>query len=367
MDDNGNGKGQLPFEIISDRIGALLEQGTIPWRKPWNATTDFPRNIEGRRYSGINVFMLMAQGHGSPFWMTFKQARERGGSVTKGSKGTPVVFWSFVKKPVEQEDGTFKVREIPFLKWFTVFNLSQTENVKPTKAMLASEAAQGTVAPDPIEAAEAIVAGMPTPPTIDFNGGNRAFYRPATDSISMPAKASFTSADEMYSTLFHEIAHSTGHKSRLARKTMTSEWTGFGSEEYSREELVAEFTAAFLAGEAGTLPATIENSTAYIQNWLKAIKVGPASAGRRGWRGPEGSELHPRPGAGQGRDDGGGGGMTATDLREEREAEARIDWASEQYEAELDAVAARYGIDREDEQSLREALEDDADWWSDRR
>ena len=275
MDNNGKGKGELPFQIIADRISVLLENGTIPWRKPWKASTDFPRNADGRRYSGINVFMLVAQGHGSPFWMTFKQARERGGSVRKGEKGTPVVFWSFVKRPVEQEDGTFKVREIPFLKWYTVFNTDQIDGVKPTKSMAEWEAAKGGVEPNAVEAAEAIVAGMPNPPTITFNGGDRAFYRPATDSISMPAKASFESADEMYSTLFHEIGHSTGHKSRLARKTMTETWSPFGSEEYGREELVAEFTSAFLAGEAGTLPATIENTASYIQNWLKAIKSDP--------------------------------------------------------------------------------------------
>lgn len=253
------------YEIITARIVEKLEQGEIPWKKSWSAQTQAPRNLfSGNLYSGINVFILLSARYQSPYWLTFRQATERGGSVRKGEKGYPVVFWSKTEKE-NQETG--EVKEVGFLRYYTVFNVAQIDGLKDIPTVEVHQIQEGA---EQFDLAEQIVATMSLRPEIR-HGFTRAFYSPADDSVSMPNKKAFTGGAEYYSTLFHELAHATGHESRLNRH-QTIKNHSFGSQDYSKEELVAEFGSAFLCAEAGISPAVIENQTAYIQGLLKALK-----------------------------------------------------------------------------------------------
>lgn len=262
---NANATKTDVYSIVTDRVIALLEAGTIPWRKTWKGgAAGAPRNLKsGKAYRGVNVFVLAAQAYGSPYWLTFKQAKDMGGSVRKGSKGTPVVFWNWIVKE-DPKDKTKKIR-IPFLRYYTVFNIEQCEGIV-TPADVAPVAGPA----EAIDAAEAIVRNMPNAPAIR-HGGDAAYYRPSTDAVQMPARESFESAPAYYTTFFHELGHSTGHASRLSRTGVTNP-THFGSHEYSQEELVAEMTATFLSAEAGIEAETIANSAAYLASWMKVLK-----------------------------------------------------------------------------------------------
>lgn len=252
-------------ELITEQIITRLEAGTIPWRKPWTplAGNGSPRNlVSGKPYRGINVLLLACQPFASPYWLTFKQAQDKGGTIRKGEKGTAVVFWNWVE--VEDSE-TGAEKNIPFMRHYTVFNLEQTEGIEGPCT------AEATEKPfSPIQAAENIIAAMPQRPDIRHIG-TRAYYKPAFDFVNMPPQATFHQEEGYYCTLFHELAHATGHASRLARKGVT-EPTTFASHEYSKEELIAELAAAFLCAETGIEQTTIDNSAAYIQSWLRELK-----------------------------------------------------------------------------------------------
>ena len=251
--------------VITDRIVRQLEQGVVPWRKPWKGgENSWPRSIHGRKYRGVNVLMLSMQGYSSPYWITYKKAIENGGHVKPGEKGTPVVFWKFIE--VEDPDSEDGRKKIGFLRYYTVFNLEQCEGIKSPE-----KPETETPVIDPIEHCEGIVKGMPNPPAIQFQG-DRAFYRINADTVTVPERNRFENAEEYYCTLFHELAHSTGHSKRLDRKCLNDARAGFGSDPYSKEELVAEMAAAFLCGIAEIENVTLDNSAAYIGNWLKRLK-----------------------------------------------------------------------------------------------
>ncbi len=253
------------YEIVTNRIVAELEAGTIPWKKPWNSQR--AQNITSRKeYRGINMLLLSMGGYASPFWGTFKQFQAKGGIVRKGEKSTPIVFWKFLEVADKKEAG--KTKKLPLLRYYNVFNAEQIDWEEGKGAPVID-----TLEFSPIEACENIISeyvGMPV-----VNKSDRAFYSPSQDVFGMPSKESFHSVAEYYSTLFHEMTHSTGHKSRLNRwadgfggETMHS----FGSEDYSKEELVAELGCSFLTHEAGIDQETKTNSTAYIAGWLKVLK-----------------------------------------------------------------------------------------------
>lgn len=254
------------YDVINSRIMELLEQGTIPWKKPWNAQSSYPKNIvSGKKYQGVNVFMLACSEFSSPYWMTFKQCQDKGGHVIKGSKSSPVIFWKFLDRkdaPTEGDNSTNG--KISMLRFYSVFNLEQTEGITPPLA----EETHNIF--DPITRAEEIIAAMPMKPEIRFGGG-RAYYSPTLDYVQLSHQHTFDTIEHYYNTLFHELSHATGHANRLGRKGVT-ETSYFGSHEYSKEELVAEMGAAFLCGHAGIENTTLENSAAYIQGWLKALK-----------------------------------------------------------------------------------------------
>jgi len=254
-------------DVITKRIIEKLEGGTVPWRRPWNFKYDMPLNIiSGRPYRGINVFILLCQQYESPWWISFKQARKLGGAVTKGERGTPVVFWNWMKKATGEVDerGHEIVDNIPFLRYYTVFNSAQCEGIDVPEREVEENSFS------PIECCERTVDGMPRKPIIKHIRTN-AYYSPKEDIVNIPRAELFKGPEEYYSTFFHELVHSTGHESRLSRKGVT-ETAMFGSDSYSREELVAEMGAAFLCGYAGIENRTIDNTAAYIQGWVEKLK-----------------------------------------------------------------------------------------------
>ena len=250
--------------MVTDSIIAKLEQGVIPWRKTWQGG-QMPKSLTSKKpYRGINNFLLGMQGFRSPFWATFNQIKKQGGTVKKGEKGTVIVFWKWLKEK-DKATGKETGKNIPLLRYFKVWNTDQTEGLKVPEFE--------TVKPidfNPIKECENIVNGIPLPPTIE-HGGTAAYYVPAKDLVNMPPANTFESPETYYGTLFHELAHSTGHENRLNRKELT-QGSRFGSNDYSLEELVAEMTSAMVAGSAGIGLELIDNQAAYIQNWLKKLR-----------------------------------------------------------------------------------------------
>lgn len=256
------------YAIITDRIMEKLAQGCVPWHKPWAGNSEYPKNlITKKEYRGINVFILACAGFASPFWASYKQIKELGGNVNKGEKGWPVVFWKFM----DEDDSEDNKKHIPLLRYYTVFNVDQTSGIDEKKI---PESAAKYNEMEKLEQCEAVVLAMPQRPEITYND-QRAYYTPSKDRVNMPKMETFDGAEEYYSTLFHELTHSTGHESRLNRKGIISGIAAFGTKEYSKEELVAEMGAAFLCGHCQIDNKTIDNSAAYIKSWLKKLKDDP--------------------------------------------------------------------------------------------
>jgi antirestriction protein ArdC len=252
------------YEIVTKKIIGQLESGVAPWRKPWDCQS--PANlITQKEYRGLNVFTLASQGFASRFWLTFNQASKLGGRIRKGAQASLVIFWNLGDEPEEAaQDGTNDTPRTFLLRYYSVFNLSQTEGIELPASLL-----QPNRASDPIEVCEQIVANMPRRPA--FEQSNKAWYSPARDVVGMPARGLFHSSEEYYTTVFHELAHSTGHETRLRRQNFDSP-VSFGSESYSKEELVAEMTAAMLCGIAAIEQKTLENSAAYLKTWIERLK-----------------------------------------------------------------------------------------------
>jgi antirestriction protein ArdC len=252
------------YEIVTEQVIKQLEQGVAPWKKPWRCEP--PCNlVSGKEYRGINPFLLASQGYGSRYWVTFSQANKLGGFVKKGEKSSLVTFWNIgEEKLIRKADGTDRKSKPILLRYYSVFNIEQTEGI-------ADKLGLGNATPriPSIDGCEAIVSGMPNAPAMQQS--DKAWYRPSNDTVGMPSKSLFGSAEEYYSTLFHELTHSTGHKSRVGRDGI-EEVAQFGSESYSKEELIAEMGAAMLCGITGIAPATIENSAAYLQTWINRLK-----------------------------------------------------------------------------------------------
>ena len=252
------------YEVITARILEQLENGVVPWRRPWNQVAS--KNIAtGKKYRGVNSITLPGG-----FFGTFKQIQALGGHVKKGVHGFPVVFFSFpsVKEGEEEheEETEKKGRTAPIIRYYHVFRLEDCEGIDVEQF----KADEGK--PSSIETAETIVQGMQKRPKIVERASKEAYYCPSTDTVQVPNRNQFPRIEEFYSTLFHELSHSTGHASRLNRKTLTTA-AAFGSDEYGKEELVAEFGASFLCGAAQIDNTTIKNSASYIAGWKKVIKA----------------------------------------------------------------------------------------------
>jgi antirestriction protein ArdC len=237
------------YAIVTEKIVNLLENGVVPWRRPWTST-GLPRNLITRKpYRGINYFLLSASKYVSPFWLTMRQANQLGGSIRKGEESTIVTFWKIDDAKQEEtedldaESNDEKSRRRFVLRFYRVWNLEQCDL---PQAVLDKLPKIETYQHDPIEAAERIIANMPNPPAIEY-GGTKAFYSPITDRITLPPRELFISAAEHFATLAHELSHAAGAPKRLNRKSI-AEAAPFGSPTYSFEELVVRRVGAIAGG-----------------------------------------------------------------------------------------------------------------------
>lgn len=261
------------YQTVTDRIIELLDQGTVPWRHPTRGGRGDqppPTSLASQRaYRGINVFLLAVtaclEGYESPYWLTYVQARKMGGHVHKGEKGSLVILW---KQYATQDRETGEDITVPVLRHYTVFNTEQCEGIEAPSPATPEDQDEKPVF-TPIEAATAIVEGYQDGPRIEHKG-LRAFYQPRADLVCIPEPDRFVEAESYYTTLFHELVHSTGHSSRLDRG-LDEKLSPFGSADYSKEELVAEMGAAFLAAAAGIGQETVAQSAAYIDGWRRKL------------------------------------------------------------------------------------------------
>lgn len=257
------------YAAVTDRIIQQLEAGTVPWRMSWAAGAglgECKNLLSGKPYRGFNAFVTAMMGYRSPYFLTRNQANELGAKLKDGQKYTPVVFWSKFEVEGDTADDT---RSVPFARYYQVFNAEQFDWPASfdTRKLYPSDLPTGKF--DAIDACEALVLSYADRPKIQWVE-QRAYYSPRLDYVNMPKPETFTSAEEYYSTLFHELGHSTGHESRLKRHSL--EEVAGRTHAYSKEELVAEFTAAFLCAVAGIEQPVIENQAAYIAGWLKVLK-----------------------------------------------------------------------------------------------
>ena len=254
------------YEMVTERIIEQLEQGVIPWEKPWTGIRSGAHNrISKKSYSLLNQMLLKHKGE----YATFKQWQDLGGHVRKGEKSEIVVFWKIQPIEEEKEDGTKEVKQIPLLRYFNVFHISQVDGVEPLSKDALNEI-------EPIEKAESILYSYWTKEniTVEHVAGDKAYYSPSLDMIHLPLFEQFISANEYYSTAFHESIHSTMKESRCDRaEDRKGKLVAFGSNEYSKEELVAEIGSASLMNIIGIEKnKSFRNSCAYIQNWLSVLK-----------------------------------------------------------------------------------------------
>ena len=250
------------YEAVTGRIIQQIEAGTIPWERPWTGLQDgaFSRST-GKPYSFINQLMLVKPGE----YLTLKQCNEAGGKIKKGAKSNMVVFWKVYAKEKTDDNGEKKTDTFPILRYYRVFHIEDCEGIEPKRDKTEPRIF------NPVEEAERIAADYFTRTgcKLVHVAGNSASYNFNLDRVKMPLKEQFVSEAEYYSTLFHEMTHSTGHKKRLDRLENAS----FGSEVYSREELVAEIGAAAFMNHLGIeTDKSFRNSAAYIENWLTALK-----------------------------------------------------------------------------------------------
>lgn len=304
---------------VVDRILDMIKtKGYLPWTKPWAEDEQHPTKTvvdgydvieipvrhwsrQGRPYQGINNSLLAMDGKRGEM-ITFAQCKAEGGKIKKGAKASTIVYWNFIHKkedetdehgnPVLNDDGTVKQREvtIPVLKEFKVFSVEQDCEGLKTKhhpapiviriPIVHVEAVEGLDSSSYDETAEAVIASYVS----RANGlrlnrddiGDRAFYRQFDHSVTVPRVTQFADIEKYYSTMFHELGHSTGHPSLLNRFTGKDAYAAFGSESYSREELVAEITAATILNTLGLESKdSFRNSAAYIQSWSESIQKDP--------------------------------------------------------------------------------------------
>jgi antirestriction protein ArdC len=251
------------YSLVTNRIIELLEAGTVPWQKPWTEK-GIPMNVISKRpYRGINTMLLNSYDFTHNLFLTWKQIKTIGASVLKGEKGIFVVFTKLIEKDVEK-NGKIEKEKKSILRYYKVFNIEQCKDIpveflpKENKEL------------EPLLECVSILEGMKDAPKIVHKKAE-AFYVPSEDYINMPKMKTFKSSEDYYSVLFHELIHSTGHESRLARKEVC-ESTSFGSELYSLEELVAEIGSCYLKSYSGLPIADMSNNAAYIKGWLDVFK-----------------------------------------------------------------------------------------------
>lgn len=268
------------YEEVTNRIISMIENGVAPWRKTWTTYGPARNYVSGRIYTGINYLLMNNTGYATPYFLTFNQVKELGGSIKKGLESVQVIFFKVIYKDIddntlEQKDAQTKIlkgediKVLRFIRYYNVFNIESVEGIdldlsRYMEAKLSDN--------QKIERCEQIIKNMPNPPDFKQIDANRAFYDPKDDFINMPDIAQFESSEHFYSTLFHEMIHYTGSEKRLARPEIM-DFSGFGTRPYCKEELVAEIGASFLSNIAQIDQVSIlENSASYLAGWLKVLK-----------------------------------------------------------------------------------------------
>lgn len=251
------------YDRVTAKVLAAIDGGVVPWHRPWDVSMPMSMSTN-KPYRGINVFLL-----DGGYWGTYKKIKALGGQVRKGEKSSIAVFWKFLKRndPDTGEEVTF-----PMLRHYNVFHSSQAD--WPDGMPERFKGSANTSEADRVVAAEQLVTDYVKGdgPTLT-HGSDSACYMPNLDVVRMPDFGAFHGADRYYSTMFHELGHSTGHASRLNREGVAN-FDAFGSHRYAREELVAEMTAAMLSATVG-IDSTIETSAAYLKHWRDQIASDP--------------------------------------------------------------------------------------------
>ena len=250
------------YAAVTDRIIQQMENNIVPWQKPWGGMSGRAYSgSTGKPYSLLNQMLLEKPGA----YFTFNQIQRMGGNVRKGEKSSLVVFWKQIPfKEQDSQTGEIIVKQIPVLRYYSVFHIDQCDGI----ATPATEPKPKQNSPE----AESIVSEYLHRSGVELiqRISDEAYYSPSGDCVVLPMPEQFKSMEERFSTTFHELAHSTGHQSRLNRLRATAH---FGNESYSKEELVAEITAAALMNHTGLeTKGTFQNSAAYIQSWLSALR-----------------------------------------------------------------------------------------------
>jgi antirestriction protein ArdC len=244
------------YEMINNSILEKLQNGIAPWKQTWNDFGPARNYVNKKAYRGINALLLNNLHFEYPLYLTFLQVKELGGYIKSGAKSIEVIYWKTLE--FENDD---KIKRVPFLRYYNVFNI---EHVKGIDLELPAKYVN-----DPIEHCEKIINDMPSKPIIE-HGGDEPCYNWREDKVKIPHRDNFMLSEEYYATLFHELAHSTGHQSRLARENCMKP-SRYGSKEYCKEELVAEIATCFLCGETGISNRIIDNSAAYIKFWHERL------------------------------------------------------------------------------------------------
>lgn len=250
------------YDMVTERIMDELKKGIVPWKKPWVGERGAISHTTGKPYSLLNQILLGKDGE----WITFSQAIKEGGCVKKGEKGRFVVFWKFLEVKDEKAEDENTMKKIPYLKYTTVFHIDQCEGIKPRYETPAIDL-------NPDKKAQSIFDDYVSREGIKVNlNGDAAYYRPSDDSITLPNLNRFSALAEYYSTAFHEAIHSTGAKPRLDRDGITVK-SFFGSDDYSKEELIAEIGSSMIINSIGMeTDSSFTNNVAYIENWLSVLK-----------------------------------------------------------------------------------------------
>lgn len=252
------------YEIINQKILAKLEAGVIPWRHPWTAGS--PKNaVTGNTYKGFNIFRLGMEEYENPNWVSFKQAKQLGGSVTKKQKSTQIIYWKMLEFK-DKETGDDKT--VPMLRYHNMFNIEQTDLCDDERFSVVKNDN------DPIEVCESIVANYTKGPKVTHADSARAYFEHNADIVNIPRITAFDTSEDYYSVLFHEFTHSTGHHTRLERRK-EGEHRARKSDAYYFEEIIAELGASYLGGETGIDYHTFDNSASYIDGYYNALKSDP--------------------------------------------------------------------------------------------
>lgn len=248
------------YAMVTDRIIEELEKGFIPWLKPWVGGRGAISHTTGKSYSLLNQMLLNKPGE----WLTFNQCAKEGGTVKKGEKSRFCVFWKWVE--VKDDDNEEKIKRVPFLRYYNVFHIDQCEGIKPRKNKAVSDF-------EPEEEAQSVFDSyIKREGIVMTHDDGESYYNPAKDLINLPLMNRFYKVAEYYSTAFHEAVHSTGAKTRLDRDGVTN-LSFFGSDDYSKEELIAEIGASMLVHKVGLeTESSFRNNAAYIENWLSVLK-----------------------------------------------------------------------------------------------